>query len=399
MAIRKQLWHKPKLRTDEEFDQHRAVTWLELYFDLVFVVVIARLAHGLLADVTVHGLVEFLLMFLGVWWIWNAMTYYIERFESEGLENRVFTFLTMLPVASLAIHAHHGLGDNYVGFAASYLLARAINMSMWIRAGAHEAVFRPVAARFVTGYGITAVIIVASMFLPESLRLPLWGVAILVDILSPNLTIKHQAALPKLSTSKFPERMGLVTIVVLGEVVAGVINGLSETGYHLDRSGIVNGILGLSVGFSLWWVYFDYVARRPPKYRFIVALGWNYLHLALNIAITVSGVGIALVLRDAETAERILGSSQLLILAAVGASLLLVALLELTLQRKDDEPFGAVFSPALKGVGGLALLAASALLPALDATVLLLLVMAALLPQIIYGARIWLQQEAREQES
>lgn len=41
------VWQRPVLRTDEEFDHHRPVSWLELFVDLVFVVVIARLAHGL----------------------------------------------------------------------------------------------------------------------------------------------------------------------------------------------------------------------------------------------------------------------------------------------------------------------------------------------------------------
>ena len=26
-----------------------------------------------------------------------------------------------------------------------------------------------------------------------------------------------------------------------------------------------NGIFGLFIGFSLWWIYFDFIARRPPK--------------------------------------------------------------------------------------------------------------------------------------
>jgi len=42
----------------------------------------------------------------------------------------------------------------------------------------------------------------------------------------------------------------------------------------LDGSGIVAGVLGLAVGFSLWWIYFDFVARRAPKPVFATALFW-----------------------------------------------------------------------------------------------------------------------------
>ncbi len=39
------LWQKPRLH--ENPDHHRKVSWLELFFDLVFVVVISKLVHVL----------------------------------------------------------------------------------------------------------------------------------------------------------------------------------------------------------------------------------------------------------------------------------------------------------------------------------------------------------------
>ncbi len=69
--MKRSWWQKPALRADEEFELHRAVTWLELFFDLVFVV-IARLAHNLAADISIHGALTFVFMFISVWWVWNA---------------------------------------------------------------------------------------------------------------------------------------------------------------------------------------------------------------------------------------------------------------------------------------------------------------------------------------
>src|ERR671919_2088166 len=107
MATR-EWWQKPYLRRDEEFERHRAVTWLELFFDLIFVVVISRLAHNLGSDMSVLGLLIFGFMFVPVWWVWNATTYYTERFESEGLEHRLITLLSIIPVAGMAIFSEHG---------------------------------------------------------------------------------------------------------------------------------------------------------------------------------------------------------------------------------------------------------------------------------------------------
>lgn len=60
-------WQAPQLRIDEEAEERRA-TWLELFYDLVFVVAIAQLAHKLNEDVSLSGLIGFVVLFVPVWW-------------------------------------------------------------------------------------------------------------------------------------------------------------------------------------------------------------------------------------------------------------------------------------------------------------------------------------------
>ena len=44
----------PRLRIGENREQeHRHATWLELFYDLVFVVAVSQVAHNLYADVTI----------------------------------------------------------------------------------------------------------------------------------------------------------------------------------------------------------------------------------------------------------------------------------------------------------------------------------------------------------
>src|SRR4051812_44982965 len=224
----RRAWQRPQLRTDEEFDRSRPVGWLELFFDLVFVVVFSRLAHHLAGHVDAGGVATFAVQFLAVFWVWNAFTYYTERFESDGLENRLLTFLAIVPVAGLAVFADDGLGAGYAGFAVSYLLARAVNQFGWLRAGRHVREFRPVAARFLAGYLLAAALVGAAFALSGGTRVLLFTLAVLVEIVTPYFTATLQSTLPRLSTSKFPERFGLFTIIVLGESVVGVIVGLSE---------------------------------------------------------------------------------------------------------------------------------------------------------------------------
>ena len=97
----------------------------------------------------------------------------------------------------------------------------------------------------------------------------MWVAAVAIEVLTPSTTIPHQSRLPLLSTSKFPERFGLFTIIVLGEAIVGVINGLSEVHdeTHFTAPTMTAGVLGLAIVFGLWWIYFDFVARRPPGRR------------------------------------------------------------------------------------------------------------------------------------
>ena len=97
--IKRLWWQIPQLRTDEDREIERKVSWLELFFDLYFVVVIAHLSHGLAKHISWAGIGEFVFLFIPVWWVWIGAAYYIERFDTEGIEHRLFVFLQMVPIA------------------------------------------------------------------------------------------------------------------------------------------------------------------------------------------------------------------------------------------------------------------------------------------------------------
>lgn len=400
MTATRRAWQRPALRTDEEFDQHRAVGWLELFFDLVFVVVISRLAHHLADHLDTQGVVVFSVQFLAVFWVWNSFTYYAERFESDGLENRLLAFAAIVPVAGLAVCAEEGVGATYVGFASAYLLARAVNQAGWIRAGFHVREFRPIAARFMAGYLVATTVILASFTTTGAARLVLFALAVVLEIVTPIFTVTQQSALPRLSTSKFPERFGLFTIIVLGESVVGVIVGLSELQDRglLDAASMGAGVLGLAIGFSLWWIYFDFVARRSPKPVFATALFWVYLHLATLTAITATGVGVSVAITDSATGE-LAYSSRYLLVGSVALGLLGLAALMTTLARGPDEPTHPRLTPALTVAAAASIGTLGVLDLGWNIFALLALLLCGLAVPMIYGAVVWFSRPITEPES
>ncbi len=378
-------WRRPVLRDDG--DTRHPVGWLELFFDLIFVVIVAVLATNLEEGRDIAG---FALQFMAVFWIWNAFTYYTERFESAGIEGRLFTFVGILTVAGLAVWGHDGLGANYVGFATSYLLARALNIALWLRAGYHVPRFRRASLGFLGGFVIALVLLVVSFFVGEQARLVLWTAAVLVEIVTPAVTGRFQAGLPPITSDKFPERFGLFTMIVLGETVAEVIQTLAvaNTVERLTALTIACAALGLAIGFGMWWVYYDFVARRPVRQRFYIALGWVYLHMVMLIGIVLVGVGIAHGLPSAG-ASTMDPFARTLLLGGLGVMLLAVAAIETTLARASDEPTHPVLSPVLKAGVAVALFAIALVGPAIPTAAAFLIAIVALAVPAAYGAVVW----------
>ena len=387
MAERRPIWSVPSLHREEELDRERRVTWLELFFDLFFVVAIAALSHDFAHELTWEGAGEFVLKFLPVWWIWIGATFYNERFESFGLENRLFAFLLFVPVVGLAVAAEDGLGDDFALFAGSYVLGRLIITALWLRATYHVREFRPTGGRFVAGFSVALVLSSTSILATGTARYVLFGLALAIDVTTPIATARHQARLPRFSTSKLPERFGLFTIIVLGETVVAVVTALRDVA-DVTPLLLLDAVLGVAVGFLLWWLYFDFVARRSPKPGIWWRLSWSYLHVPLVMSVVTVGAGMTNILG----AEGVLGRpARITMGAATGIALVSLGLLESTLLARDDEPTHLTVSPAIKFATGLGAVGV-AILPIAEASLLLAVEILLLGVSAFYGAWVWFHQ-------
>jgi low temperature requirement protein LtrA len=380
--MKRALWHRPVLRTRAREGGGRQTSWLELFFDLVFVVVIAELSHHLAADISLKGILGFGLLFLPVWWIWVGGVSYAERFENDSAGYRVVVFLQMLPVACLAFFAQGSLEDASVGFALSFVAAKCLLTVLWAQAGYHNTAFRPVATRSIIVLSAGSACFLASIFIPLPGRFAFWVAGILVDLSAPCWTVKHRKALPPVSSAKVSERFGLFTIIVLGEAIIAVIRGVSES-QNIDLGTVVVAVLGMALAFSMWWVYFDFVAHREPKPSLGWESAWVYLHAPLLMGIAMIAAGIQHV-----TAERVgtcvAPGVESLIIGSAAVVLAAIGMLELTL--RTDASGG-------RNIGPLAKVLTAAILPLLCLAnvwmgpgMLLAILIVAFLPYIVFSS-------------
>jgi low temperature requirement protein LtrA len=383
-----QWWQRPQLIVETEGDRERRVSWLELFFDLIFVVVIAELSHYLSAHVSIAGVLGYALLFVAAWWAWIGGTFYNARFETGDVSYRLLVYLHMLPVAGMAVFAHDALGKTSTQFALAYVAVRLVVIFLWLRGGWHAPVFRPISNRYAIGFSISVLLFIASVFVAPPLRFGLWGLGLACDLITPVTTFKFQARLPHLSNSKLPERYGLFVIIVLGEATVGVIRGLAEQESLSFITGL-RGALCMALVFGLWWVYFDFITRhvefRQPRPGLWMALARGYLHLPLVMGIAAVSAGASNLLAH-ETLEP---GVRWLIAASIAVALAAIGLIELTLQREPGEPTDLRVSFGLKIAGAFIALVIGAWGAGLGPTALLAGLLIPLLIQMTYGAYAW----------
>lgn len=281
----------PRLQTVSEGE--RSATWLELFYDLVFVATVAMLGTRLVADTSLVGWFSYAAYFLLVWWLWASHTFYADRYDTDDLVYRFLAGGQMVAIAILAASVSTGPSGSTAVFAAAYAAARILLLLLYARAYRFVPATRQLVRGYLTGFGIGAVLWVVSIFVPEPARFWLWGTALTIDLVTPFIVRKAQAAAP-LDVSHLPERFGLFTILVLGETIVAVTVGLSHVEWQWPT--VIAGIAGLTIATGLWWIHFDNVdgriVRRKGAGKAWQPTVWIYSHLPLAVGLAMVGVGV-----------------------------------------------------------------------------------------------------------
>jgi low temperature requirement protein LtrA len=300
--VEAQRWvQPPRLRTLGDIEEDRRATWLELFFDLVFVVAVAQLSNALSADVTLEGFLIFCGLFVPVWWSWVGYTFYADRFDTDDVPHRLLMLAGMFAVGALASTIPDAAaGTGTAAFAVAYVAVRAIVIGLNVRAWRHLPAARPLLDAYISAFSLAAALWLVSLAFEGGVRYAIWAVALAIDLATPLASRSRIAAVP-IHTSHIPERIGLFTIIVLGETVLAVVVGTTSVSWSWE-AGLV-AALGFCLGASFWWLYFDYVDSSMMRRSIWAGQLYLYGHLPLMAALTALGVGIKFAIKDTAAAE------------------------------------------------------------------------------------------------
>ena len=292
------LIRPPRLQHSEtDTRKQRTATWLELFFDLAFVLVVGELGVGLGNDLTLHGVLVFAGLFTSVWWAWAGFTFYANRFDTDDVVYRLAKLTAMLAVAGLAASASDATETLAAQFALCQAALRIVLVCLYLRAYRHVAQARTLIAVYVVAEGLARCLWLAGAVAPAPARYACWAVAVAAEAAAPIMATMRSAGLP-LHFEHLPERFGLFVILVLGESVAAIAVGVNET--HWEPVTVTVAALGFVVAVSLWWTYFDLagaaathtLADRGGHRSTLLHDIYAYGHWPIALGLAAAGVGI-----------------------------------------------------------------------------------------------------------
>ena len=345
--FRSRFWQPP--RAHGEIIEDRTVSFLELFYDLVYVVVIARAAHTLAEHLTWRGVGEFAVVFGLIWLAWLNGTNYYELHGREDGRTRVFVFIQMLILALLAVFTADATGESGREFALVYALFMAVLSWLWYTVQRTDPPdMRPVTSRYLAGMLTMVVVVAATAGVDPGWRTLIWGAMVLLSIAGAFMLDRIWQLNERTGmvvTESMVERFGLFVIIVLGEVIVGVVTGLSEVD-HGTRS-IATGLVGLMIGFGIWWTYFDYVGRRLPRIDGGRLMIWMVGHLPVTMAIAASGAAIVTLVEHAADARAPAAAAWVL---AASVAVALIGLIAVMHTLQDAVRLPALYRPVSVGM-------------------------------------------------
>ena len=263
----------------------RHATWLELFFDLVFIVAVAELGAFLRESISLVAILEYASLFILVWWTWVGFSYYADVFDTDDLFSQIALIVVMFGVIIMSQTIHDALHGGSFEFAAAFLVLRLLYIGLtvrgWYLTGGSDKFF----SYWVTFSSLSTFVWALSLFYADPARFGLWTSAFLLEIAGIGIVYLVFDTVP-VQVSHFPERLGLFTILVLGETILAVAVGTEGADWFL-RSGIT-ALAGFLIAVTLWWLYFNNFDERTID-RVLGESELHWLHMRERMLVYVFG--------------------------------------------------------------------------------------------------------------
>lgn len=273
-----------------------ALSWFELFYDLVFVASIVVLSNAFSHHPSWPNALWVAGVFSLIWMVWLLTVLQVNQFQRDDVPQRGLVLLQMFLVTLVAVAAGDGLPTHsrLVGpLAGSLLVLTAIMYARPPRRSATNVASREargIELRVAGTCGAGALCFMVAPLAPGRSQYLLWlaaGILTLIPMLV--LIGGRNPALPAIDHPHLIERMGAFTIIVCGESFVKV--ALTAADGTLDGVDLWVMAFEFLLVFSVWWAYFDDVPEAGMPPRGPHRAGWVAGHLPLQLALVGVAVG------------------------------------------------------------------------------------------------------------
>lgn len=268
--------------------KNRHATWLELFFDLVFVAVIGVVTHDLAhthdKHIGVDQILRFPLVFVPVWWIWMSHTLYANRFDDDSRFHRFFSLLIMAVMVLFSTFAETSLTADFVPFALLYTGVRLMTAYLYWTANKKASKDSLFAQHLGKAILIGAVISASSTLLPGISKFIVFYAGIAVDMIW-QISIRRAHSDRPADRVHLVERIGLLAIIILGESMIAMVGALSDQSWQMNH--LATSVTGFLLIGAIWWVYFDSfpILERAKRLTSSNTLIFTHLLLCMGLLI------------------------------------------------------------------------------------------------------------------
>ncbi len=250
----------PLIGEDTTAEEERKTSYLELFFDLVFVFAFTQVTSLILEDTSPQGFARAALVLAMVWWAWSAYAWMTNAIDVENAVTRLIIFAAMAAGFFMALAVPDAFQDEAAWFAVAYFVVRILNSALYAWGVRHDpAVLRSV-ARLSPWFLLAALVALVGGFVDPDYRAWVWLASLVIDVVG-TLTVASMEW--HVSPSHFAERFALIVIIALGESIVAIGIATSELTRDVTyASSVVVAFAGVA---ALWWAYFDFTAVAAER--------------------------------------------------------------------------------------------------------------------------------------
>ncbi len=337
----KQWWGPPK-KFDDRTDE-RKVSWLELFYDLVYVAAIAQLTHHQSEHMSWSVVVFSFLLFSLIFWSWVNGSQYYDLHGSDSVRTRLMTFWQMLAVAAVAVSLKDVFEKDHEGFAIAFSVLQILINYLWWSVGLYDPSHRVFNKFYTINYSIAFVLFIVSIFTTAEIAIILWTVALLLN-LTPGIIgartiirVSKERGQVFSASAAIVERFGLFTIIVLAESILGTVNCIAEI-KDKQAGAWIAFILAILIAFLLWCLYFDMTSEQETKKGYGYMQWFIGLHFPLLASLGVLGACLKIIILDLTT--ELSSNTEWMFCAALSMILfMIVGITKIMKEEEEDRSF------------------------------------------------------------